>query len=129
MMDDTSSLLDEDDLILLVEVERYFMKYYDFLGKADAFRLFEKFGQTASRISSVERRKVFIQQKLAYLKQDLGRAGCPSFSFVLITLNSQFMYFENCAPETRVALDENLSQDNLPTVEGDHSQGHFFDHC
>ena len=64
---------DDDDQILLVEIERSFLHFYDFLGKSEAFKLFQKFRQTTSSITNPNKRKLVLIRKLDILKNDASR--------------------------------------------------------
>jgi hypothetical protein len=66
--------LDGDDVLLLIDIESHFFRYYDFLGKTKAFRLFEEFREVALSMKSAEKRKHLLKHKLFLMKTADGRS-------------------------------------------------------
>jgi hypothetical protein len=65
--EEISTEFDDDDHIILLDIEDRFLKFYDFVGKTEAFRLFERFRQTALSVTNVQKRKAILCQKLEVL--------------------------------------------------------------
>ena len=68
------SMFDEDDMIILMETKKHFIKYHSFMGKAKASKLFEKFRQSLEDISDLTCRKALLNRKFVLLRKEISKS-------------------------------------------------------